>query len=248
MSQNFYYNMGPVRCQKIKKHAGIKLRPTNKAKDPFLPGDMLIYSCESADHTTHQTIKCLDDGRWSEIPHCLDPTNFTCPDFGTFPNGSYNSSAPFKVGTIVSFRCDNEFTPPSPKPLVSNPMTPSFLQQSNATNDLLETPATATINYNLTGSRLLKCLPSAKWNHPPPICMPEQATGGNSSLMLTSVILILIPILIIIAIAHLFIRWKKRQQQRARWRQYFTDYKYRHSKTSITLPQSSTATIPVTDL
>lgn len=236
--------MGAVRCPKLKKHAGIKLRPTNKAKEPFSPGDMLIYSCESNEYT--QTIKCLDDGRWNEIPHCPDPSNYTCSDIGTFLHGSYNSSGPYRVNTVVSFNCENEFST-TPKPLVSSSILPL-----NTTNYELETstpPSSSTaIKYNLTGSRMIKCMPSGKWSHPFPTCLQEPATGAKSSLMLTSVILTLIPILILIAIIHLFIRWRKRQQQRARWRQYFTDYKYRHSKTSITFPQSSSTTIPVTDL
>lgn len=241
MSQNYYTIMGAVRCPKPKKHAGIKLRPTNKAKEPsFSPGDMLIYSCESNEFT--QTIKCLDDGKWNEIPHCPDPTNFTCPEIGTFSHGSYNSTGPFKINTIVSFKCENEFSLTT-KPLVSDPL----LSLNNITNDDAETTAPI-IKYNLTGNRMIKCLPSGKWSHPPPACLQEPPSSTKSSLMLTSVILTLIPILILIAIIHLFIRWRKRQQQRARWRQYFTDYKYRHSKTSITFPQSSSTTIPVTDL
>lgn len=305
----FYQVMGAVRCPKIKKHAGIKLRPINKAKEPFTPGDMLIYSCESSEFT--QSIKCLDDGRWNEIPHCPDPSNSTCPDLGPVLHGTYNASGPYKVGTVVAFRCDNEFynipsnnstlrkskdlkddnlntqqqsldgqkytiptttinaninevdaipvtTLATPRPFVSPNPTPSVVSPlpsdggSQLANLVASETTTSTLKYNLTGHRLLRCLPSSKWNHPLPTCtpvLPEPASNFN--LMLTSAFLILVPIVIFIAIMQLFVRWRKKQQQRARWKQYFTDYKYRHSKTSITFgsrPQSSSTTIPVTDL
>jgi len=212
ISMSLFYNvMGAARCPKIKKHAGIKLRPTNKSKEPYNPGEVLIYSCESTEFT--QSIKCLDDGRWSELPHCPDPTNSTCPELGPIQHGSHNASGQLKVGTIVAFKCDEEF-------------------------------------LNLTGHRLTKCLPSSKWSHPIPSCLAEQKS--NLSLILTSTILILIPILILVTIIQLFTRWRRKQQQRERWKQYFTDYKYRHSKTSITFgarPQTTTtSTIPITDL
>lgn len=264
----FYQVMGAVRCPKLKKHAGIKLRPINKAKEPFSPNDMLLYSCESAEFT--QSIKCLDDGRWSETPHCPDPVNFTCPDLGPIPHGYHNGSeSALKVGTIVAFRCENELIPGINPSFFTTPSTttttttttsiPSSNYSTLISNNLSAAISETTsqqepLRYNLTGHRLLKCLPSSKWNHQMPICSPIYPEPvSNVSFVLTSALLIILPILIIVTIIQLFIKWRKRQQQRARWKQYFTDYKYRHSKTSITFamrPQSSNAnpTIPVTDL
>lgn len=254
----FYQVMAPARCPKIKKHVGIKLRPAIKAtKEPFKPGDVLIYSCESTEFV--QTIKCLDDGKWSELPNCPDPSNNTCKDLEPILHGYWNSSGPYKVGSVVSFKCDDN--QPSKNNSYDNiatyhlndtikspiPTTTIFNQNNNDRIDNL-------IRYNITGHRILKCLPSSKWNHPMPSCSPIlPEPRSNLSLLLTSAILILVPILIFIAIVQLFIRWRKRQQQRERWKQYFTDYEYRHSKTTITFglsPQnsSSNATIPVTDL
>lgn len=236
MSLVTYQIIGATRCKKIKKHPGIKLKPLYKAKDLFQPGDMLIYTCESNEST--QSIRCLDDGNWSTTDPCPDPSNFTCPDLTPTPHGSYNVSGPSKVGTIVSFKCDNETFSNSTTTITTSSSTSS----SSSSN---------TIRYEPT-HKILKCLPSSKWNHPAPVCtpiVPEPATS-NMGLYLTSAFLILIPILIIVFIVNLFIRWKKKQQQRERWKQYFTDYRYRHSKTSITFrrPQDSAATIPVTDL
>lgn len=251
-SMSFFYQvMGAARCPKIKKHAGIKLKPINKAKEPFTPGDMLLFSCESTESI--QSIKCQDDGRWSDIPACPDPSNFNCPDLGPISHGSYNATKPFKVGTVVAFRCDNEQLPnyftslTSTSTTTSSPVT--LLNQSSTS-----IADSAEQSFNLTGHRILKCLPSSKWNHPMPTCrlvIPEPES--NIGFLLTSAFLILIPILILVAIFQLFIRWRKRQQQRERWKQYFTDYKYRHSKTSITFGLRQTqnnfpATIPVTDL
>lgn len=250
----FYQVMGAVRCPKIKKHAGIKLLPLHKAKEPFMPNDMLLYACESEGFT--QSIKCLEDGRWSEIPHCPDPTNFTCPDLGPIPHGFHNSSGPpYKVGTVVAFKCENELLPGLASSMIATTTTTTANPETNSmtiSNNFTTNSETELLRYNLTGHRLLRCMPSAKWNHPMPTCapiLPEPAS--NLSYLLTSVLLIIIPILILLTIIQLFIKWRKRQQQRARWKQYFTDYKYRHSKTSITFgmrPQSSNATIPVTDL
>ena len=265
----FYQVLGAVRCPKIKKHAGIKLKPlTNKAKEPFLPNDMLLFNCEST--KSIQTIKCLDDGRWNEVPYCPDPANFTCSALGQIPNGIHNASAdtPLKFGTVVEFRCNNELSPFSS--LLSFPATttttttttapnfstidqmniPTILQQNSTTNSS-ETLA-APLRYNLIGNRFLKCQASSEWNHPLPTCvqvLPEPQS--NMSFFFASIMLILISLLVTALIAHMFVRWRKRQQQRERWKQYFTDYKYRHSKTSITFgmrPQSSNSTIPVTDL
>lgn len=219
MSLVTYQIIGATRCKKIKKHPGIKLKPLYKANELFTPGDMLLYTCES--NESIRSIRCLEDGNWSNLEPCPDPSNFTCPDLAPTPHGFYNFSGPNKVGTIVQFDCEN----------------------NNSTTD--------PIRYEPT-HKILKCLPSSKWNHPPPVCtpiLPEPAS--RVSLYLTSAFLILIPILIIVFIVNLFIRWKKKQQQRERWKQYFTDYRYRHSKTSITFrrpPQDSTTTIPVTDL
>lgn len=253
----FYQVMGAIRCPKIKKHAGIKLRPLNKAKDPFMPNDMLIYTCESTDST--QTIKCLDDGRWNEIPHCPDPANNTCPELGQILHGTSNSTGQrYKVGTIVAFRCENELTSnflsqtttTAQSITTTNSEISSQIQQNISVNSEI-----APVMYNLTGHRLLKCLPSSKWNNPTPTCIPIMPEPqSNVSFVLTSTIVILIPILIIITLFHLFMRWRKRQQQRERWKQYFTDYKYRHSKTSITFgmrPSPSNVPnnpVPVTDL
>lgn len=259
----FYQVMAAARCPKIKKHVGIKLKVANKGtKEPFKPGDVLIYQCESTEFV--QTIKCLDDGRWSELPHCPDPSNSTCKDLEPIPHGSWNSSGPYKVGSIVSFKCDDDTSNSNQLYNINN--------NDNSTtyhlNDTIKStiPATTTtilnsndnfsnsIKYNVTGHKVLKCLPSSKWNHPMPSCSPIlPESKSNFNVMLTSAIIILIPLLIFIAIFQIFIRWRKRKQQRARWKQYFTDYKYRHSKTSITFgmrPQNSTSntTIPVTDL
>lgn len=233
MSLVTYQIIGATRCKKIKKHPGIKLKPLFKARDQFQPGDSILYTCESTD-VTH-SIKCLEDGSWSYTEPCPDPTNFTCPDLAPTPHGSYNVSGPSKVGTIVSFRCDdaNDTLSGSGSNSSSNPIA-----------------ATSQVKYE-PSHRYLRCLPTSKWNHPDPVCtpiIPEQ--NSNLSLYLTTAFLILIPILIIVFIVNLFMKWKKKQQQRERWKQYFTDYRYRHSKTSITFrrPQDSTATIPVTDL
>lgn len=254
----FYQVMAAARCPKIKKHVGIKLRPANKAtKEPFKPGDVLIYSCESTEFV--QTIKCLDDGRWSELPHCPDPSNNTCKDLEPIPHGSWNSSGPYKVGSVVSFKCDdNQLYNNNYDNLTTYHLNDTIKSQIPTTifssNDYNNNNIDNLIKYNVTGHKILKCLPSSKWNHPMPSCSPIlPEPKSNLSLMLTSAIVILIPIFILIAIVQLFIRWRKRQQQRARWKQYFTDYKYRHSKTSITFgmrPQnsSSNTTIPVTDL
>lgn len=228
MSLVTYQIIGATRCKKIKKHPGIKLKPLYRAKEVFTPGDMLLYTCESNEST--QSIKCLDDGSWTNLEPCPDPSNFTCPDLAPTPHGSYNVSGPSKVGTIVSFKCDDE------------------ANNSNSTTTTIT--ATNTIRYEPT-HRLLKCLPSSKWNHPPPVCTPiVPEPTSRVSLYLTSAFLILIPILIIVFIVKLFYKWKKKQQQRERWKQYFTDYRYRHSKTSITFrrPQDPQTTIPVTDL
>lgn len=260
----FYQVMGAVRCPKIKKHQGIKLRPINKAKDPFMPNDMIIYTCESTEDT--QTIKCLDDGRWSDLPYCPDPVNNTCPELGTIEHGTYNSSgSTFKVGTVLSFRCENELLPnvnqsniypaaTTTTSMAATTTTASMLQtdkHSQLQQTISENSETASLKYNLTGHRLLKCLPSSKWNHPVPTCTPIiPEPPSNVGFVLTSAILILIPILIMVTMFHLFMRWRKRQQQRERWKQYFTDYKYRHSKTSITFGTrpSPNNIIPVTDL
>lgn len=274
----FYQVMGAVKCGRIKKHAGIKLRPINKAKEPFVANDMLIYSCESAEFT--QTIRCLDDGSWSDTPHCPDPVNYTCPDLAPLQHGFYSSASasPFKVGATVAFRCENEILPSLNFSLASNnsnfpimttttfPSEPqlSLLSQNltssgfqNTTNAFYENfnqvnTSANVLRYNLTGDRVLKCLPSSKWNHPMPTCLPVYPEPqSNVGFLLASTALILIPILILVTVFHLFMRWRKRQLQRERWKQYFTDYKYRHSKTSITFgmrPNSQAATIPVTDL
>ena len=254
-----YQVIGAVRCPKIKKHAGIKLKPINKAKEPFMPSDMLIYSCESAEFT--QSIKCLDDGRWSEIPYCPDPSNFTCPDLPTLAHGVSNSSGPpYKVGSVVAFKCDTETFPNLPNlPSTFPTTTPSPTTTANQFNNLTTISETSTdqqqqlLRYNLTGHRLLKCLPTSRWNHPMPSCTPiYKDPPSQFKLVLASAFIILVPILIIIVMAQLFLRWRKRHQQRERWKQYFTDYKYRHSKTSITFgtrPNSNASTaIPVTDL
>lgn len=327
--------MGAARCPKIKKHPGVKLRPLNTASGPYTPGYTLVYSCESTE--TKQSIKCLDDGSWSEIPFCPDPTNFTCPEPATVSHGSHNGTGAYKVGTILQFKCDNEQILPvqstssssittsnnivnndsyqTSSRLLSSPLdsitqnnitsnnspttlATTFLNNLN-TNDV-DTLTTSTISnlqtlekqsnnfssvtpfptsnsfdsessivaasqsfnidqnlirYNLTGQRYLRCLPSAKWSSLQPTCspiLPEKES--NLKFLLTSAFLIIVPILILIVIAQLVIKWKKRQQQRARWKQYFTDYEYRHSKSSIAfgmrgVQQNSTnATIPVTDL
>lgn len=220
MSSLFYQVMGSTRCPKVRKHSYIKLKPVtvNASAGLYKPGDSFVFVCES--NETKQTIKCLDDGNWNELPTCPDPTNNTCPEFEPTLHGAYNGTGPFKVGTVVAFNCDFNTT---------------------NKNDL----------YNLTGFKHLKCLPTAKWNHPQPNCVPYiPEPESNIGVVLATACLVLIPILIILAAVYLFIRWRKKQQQRARWKQYFTDYKYRHSKTSITYdgrPQS-TNTVPVTDL
>lgn len=251
----FYQVMGAIRCPKIKKHAGIKLRPLNKAKDPFVPNDMLIYTCESTEHT--QTIKCLDDGRWNEIPSCPDPVNNTCPEPSPVLHGTHNSSGPpYRVGTVLAFKCDNEIVSNLYPMIETTPSTSTATELNLQPHQNISTDSEISpLRYNMTGHRLLKCLPSSKWNHPMPVCAPiVPEPASNASLVLTSVILILIPILIIVTMFHLFMRWRKRKQQQERWKQYFTDYKYRHSKTSITFGMRPSPTtvpsnpVPVTDL
>jgi hypothetical protein len=266
----FYQVMGAaVKCRKIKRHSGIKLRPINKAKDPFVPNDMLLYTCESTEFT--QTIKCQDDGSWTDTPSCPDPANFTCPDLEPLQHGSFtaSSTSPFKVGTMLLFKCDNEILPILNPSSASSNISNNYNQQTLTTttsepqnifqsqNITTTNSENITINsqpslrYNLTGNRILKCLPSSKWNYPVPTCTPVLADQpSNVGFLLASTALILVPILILVVLFHLFIRWRKRQQQRERWKQYFTDYKYRHSKTSITFANrpNRPAAVPVTDL
>jgi len=206
----FHQIIDAARCPKIKKHAAIKLRKANKSKDPYSPGGVFIYSCESTEST--QSIRCLEDGSWSEVPHCPDPANSTCPELGPILHGSHNATGQSKVGTIVEFKCDDEFLDP-------------------------------------TGHRITKCLASSKWSHSTPSCLA--APKPDTSFVFTPTILILLPILILIIIFQIFTRWRRRQRQRERWKQYFTDYKYRHSKTSIMFgakPQATSSTVPITDL
>lgn len=307
----FYQVMGTQRCPKIKKHLGLKIKPITKTKEPYTPGDLILFDCES--NETKQTLKCLDDGRWNDMPICPDPSNHTCPSLEPIANGQANSTGPFKVGAVVAFKCENEIdtnpiitnlrkpkelkapeanevdvnqqpatlmmtttdtmlsntnptsipttTITTPKPYTQSSMNPqlavpiplnmaslpSFINQGpNQSSEQLnfiytrqqqqqQQPQESTTRYNLTGHRVLKCLPSSRWNHPQPTCAPIfPESASNLSLVLTSICLISIPVLIFIGIIQLFLRWKKRQQQRERWKQYFTDYKYRHSKTSIT--------------
>jgi hypothetical protein len=281
----FYQVMGAVKCRKIKKHSGERLRPLNKAKEPFMPNDVLLYSCETTEYT--QSIRCHDDGSWTATPPCPDPANFTCPDLEPIEHGSFtaSSASPYKVGTMLLFRCENELLQtnmnssnsstnnnqqittlgPAQAPVTtttaavttttttaSEPQ--NIFQSQNITTTNSEnytSGAQSVLRYNLTGHRVLKCLPSSKWNHPAPTCTPVYPEPpSNVGFLLASTALILIPILILVVLFHLFIRWRKRQQQRERWKQYFTDYKYRHSKTSITFANrpNSQATVPVTDL
>lgn len=277
----FYQVMGAAtKCQKIKKHPGVKLKPLSPGvKEPFQPDDAILHTCETTGEK--QTIKCQADGTWTPIaPPCPDPSNNTCPDLGPLLHGSYAPTGPrpYKFNTIVAFRCENEILPNGmhfpplnisqsryqPFPTTNNPTivsetTQSLLQAniSNITTKISENINNSTasnelpLRYNLTGYRTLKCLASGQWNHPMPTCtpvLPEQPS--NIGFLLASIAIILIPILIMITVFHLFMRWRKRQQQRERWKQYFTDYKYRHSKTSITFKMrpNSQATIPVTDL
>lgn len=273
----FYQVMGAVKCRKIKRHSGIKLRPINKAKEPFVPNDLLLYSCESTEHT--QTIKCQDDGNWTDTPPCPDPANFTCPDLEPMQHGSFTpttpATSPYKVGTVLVFKCENEPLPivspttsTSTSPMNNQQSVPAttttttsepqdiFQQSQNITTTTISENITAinaqpALRYNLTGHRILRCLPSSKWNYPAPTCTPVYPDApSNVGFLLFSTAIILVPILILVVLFHLFIRWRKRQQQRERWKQYFTDYKYRHSKTSITFSNrpNSQATVPVTDL
>ena len=258
--------MGAVRCPKIEKHAGIRITPLNKAKPPYKPGDALMYHCETLELPHH--LKCMDDGQWNERPTCPDPINNTCPDLGIIPHGTYNATeGPLKFNTVVAFKCQNELLPNLASVLESTTVTTATATtttsatspynlsiSSGAINNFtINSENSMPLRYSLSGHRFLKCLASSKWNHPTPTCKPIYSEPpSNVSFVLTSVLVILIPILILLAIVQLFVRWRKRQQQRARWKQYFTDYKYRHSKTSIAFgmrPQSSTAnTVPVTDL
>uniref|UniRef100_A0A6G1SNS1 Sushi domain-containing protein n=1 Tax=Aceria tosichella TaxID=561515 RepID=A0A6G1SNS1_9ACAR len=268
----FYQVMGATnKCRKIKRHSGIKLRPINKAKEPFMPNDLLLYTCESTEYT--QTIRCKDDGSWGDLPPCPDPANFTCPDLEPIQHGSFTSTSPspYKVGTVLSFKCENEllpYTSPSSTTSGSNninyqqiaPTTTTFEPQNIFQSENITTTNSENITvlkthpalqYNLTGHRFLKCLPTSKWNNPAPTCIPVYPDSpSNVGFLLASSALILIPILILVVLFHLFMRWRKRQQQRERWKQYFTDYKYRHSKTSITFSNrpNSQAAVPVTDL
>lgn len=333
----FYQVMGAAnqtRCQKFKKHPGFRLvpmpSPNGPAPSPYTPGYKIIYVCETTE--TKQTIECLDDGRWSDVPNCPDPTNNSCKDPGIILNGSHNGTGQYKVGTILQFKCDYERIPQIVKQNLTNLLNDGkktsarltavpFDVQNNSTtirDDYISTPATTLISdntnfnevdaittlssttpsdlgkpsklsslatpvvnsnqlpinstifnqlatpqytdtqnqikYNLTGQRYLRCLPSSKWSDEFPTCapiLPEKES--NLKFILTSAFLIIIPILILIVIAQLFIKWRKRQQQRARWKQYFTDYKYRHSKSSIAfgmknLQNNNNPTIPITDL
>lgn len=325
--------MGATKCPKFKKHQGLSIIPIKTPNvDNFGPGFAVIYNCETTE--TRQTLKCLEDGRWSESLYCPDPSNMYCPDLKPFENGRHNaSSGPQKVGTTVYFECNNEIltqiTKPdanSPPQQYAEPRSSNIYQQpgSSSYDDIRQTIAT-TINYNpttvtnvntnllnevdtpsatttgvyplnsnnmftsnapnmslatpypsldrknsthaniilasdqitrynLTGPRYIRCLPSQKWSNSIPICSPIQPEKeSNVRLFVTSAIFIIIPILIIFVILQLFIRWKKRQQQRARIKQYFTDYKNRHSKSSIAFgvrsnQATSNVTIPVTDL
>lgn len=250
-SMSLYYQvMGTQKCPKWwKKHAGLTVIPVQgKPKSQYTTGDLLVFRCESIEFK--QTIKCLEDGRWSEMPDCPDPSNNTCPDLLPFDNGSHKpSSGPYKVGSIVTFSCNS-----AEQLQTSDGSSPQQSTGDAISSRLSITTPTALRQYNLTGPATLKCLPSSKWNNIQPTCepiMPKPVT--NLSFWLGSMILILIPILIILLIVRLFIRWRKKQQQRERWKQYFTDYKYRHSKTSIAFEtgnnqQISPNTIPVTDL
>lgn len=241
-----YFIMGSIKCPKIKKHIGVKIRPLDKSFEPNSPGYSIVYTCETTEQT--QSIKCLDDGHWSDQPTCPDPTNSTCPPLEHLLNGSFNASAPYKVGTIVAFKCDNDnFMPPQQLQHQSQQQPPT------TTTTLTTTPATPTTptialttfrerdgfdfshlsgpKFNLSGPRTIRCLASSKWSHEQPVCVP--LTSKQFPLM--AILLITIPILILVIFIRLFVRWKRRQRQRARWKQYFTDYKYRHSKTSITI-------------
>lgn len=267
-----YHVMGAIKCPKIKKHSGIKLRPVNKGKESYLPNDLLIYTCESTEQT--QSIRCRDDGSWSDIPQCPDPANFTCPDLEPIPHGFYSSTSnsPYKVGTTITFGCENELVPSTIQSNGSVPLKNTSQEDSSSSSSSLPPPTTLEpqhflnfdsrqnitsmntepeLRYNLTGHRQLKCLASSKWNHPVPSCSPvHREPPSNAGFFLATFGLILIPILILAVLFHLFIRWRKRQLQQERWKQYFTDYKYRHSKTSITFSNrpNSQIIIPVTDL
>lgn len=271
----FYQVMGAVRCPKIKKHAGLKLKPLDKpVKEPFMPGDALIYLCESAEFKKY--IKCADDGNWSELPYCPDPTNDTCPDLSPINNGHSNyTNPPYKVGSVIAYTCDNEgqlpmttttsiaTTTASTNIATSLNQTLSSEITNQSTNNLHQQRLTSLdlalaqqpIRYNLTGQRLLKCLPNSKWSHDVPKCNPiYPQPPSQMGLFLTSTALILVPMFILIVIARLFMKRRKRKQQHERWKEYFTDYSYRHSKTSIsfgnrpTAPTPVASPVPVTDL
>lgn len=219
-----YEVMDIVKCPRLKKHAAIKIKPLSKAapisQDGAYPGEAYLFTCEST--SEKQTIRCLPDGKWNDIPHCPDTSNMTCPDLMHLQNGSYNATSPFKVGTIVSLSCDQTLAPD--------------------------------VAYNITGQRIIKCLPTRNWNHPMPTCMlvaKEPQNYSSTAYLFPAVSLILV-VVILLAFIHLLLKWRKEAQQKARWKQYFNDYKHRHSRTSINLnirPQQQQKTnMPVTDL
>lgn len=216
------YECLPVEClAPIRPHNGLRiLSLTRKKSTRYLPGDMVIFSCDSA--KVKVTAKCQPDGDWTRgIPHCPEPSRCKLPSM--FPNGSVemdsklnravftcNSGFIMKGVTAVNCLANGVWATAFPNCL---PFDASQSQQSSSQN--------ASNEMRQSG------LPDNELNK------REQTTSKTLAYLLSVIAFVLG--LVVIAGAALFCRWRRHKIQHKRWQQYFGHYYHRQSKTNIVM-------------
>ena len=215
----YQYECLPVECSPpIRPHAGLRILLGRKKK--FVPGDVIIYSCESV--KTKATAKCRPDGQWSrDPPHCPE-VNPRCPQLPHFPHGlmtveqnkaNFSCYEGYKLDGASLIICNNKGNWSSSIPRcvlnLANIKVPYFTNQSG---DGGMTP-----NSDIKDNDR------------------EANFERNTSNQLTVLWIVIVIILLAVCILVGFLIYKNRNDklQRQRWRNYFGHYHHRQSKTNI---------------
>lgn len=235
------YKCLPVYCSSpVRPHLGLRIVPLKRKNknQPFKPGDLIFYTCDTVKTKVSFSSKCRDDGQWSRDPPDCPPPKECSPLPTTIDNGN----VAMKSATVAKFTCAEGFELHGPSVITCattgewSGVVPSCVRAVSVKGNV---PITATGGHiggqskNETNADSTKEEIKAFKTLTADDDDDEVKEDGPSRLTYLFMAVFLMIGIVSLTAFLVYRRWRHNLQQRRRWQQYFGHYHNRQSRTNI---------------
>lgn len=234
----------PYQCQPIqcplppRPHFGLRIVPLKRKNknQPFKPGDLIFFTCDTLKTRVPFSSKCRSDGEWTRLPPDCPPPK-ECPPL---PTTIDDGNVTMKSLAMAKFTCADGFELRGASVLTCSIKTgewsaalPSCVREAKAGGNIASAVAGGNIGGQANnGTNADKNAKEGAHEISAPDFDDDDDEGPSRLTYL------LLGILLLAAVVGstgflLYRRWRHNLQQRRRWQQYFGHYHNRQSRTNI---------------